>query len=364
MTKASSVGQRAVALRRAVGAVVVDGFFRGVSSLGRLHPQASPQRHGVHVTRNVAYVNSGLAEHRLDVWAPAHAGHLGTRCPALLYIHGGGFRILSKDTHWVMALAFARRGFVVFNVSYRLAPGHAFPAALQDVCAAWTWMVAHADKYGADLSELVVAGESAGANLATAATLASCFQRPEPYARAVFDAGVVPKAVLPMCGVHQVSDPGRFRRRKPHKIGDFLDDRLTEVSHAYLHKAQLSHPNELELADPLTILESAVQPERALPAFMSGVGTADPLLDDTRRLHAALVSRGARSEVQYYRGQPHAFHAFVFLPEAQRCWGHQFDFLERVMGRALPVAHSAGQTTGSSRRPGPDKPGAVRQPSR
>ena len=50
----------------------------------------------------------------------------------MLYVHGGGFRILSKDTHWIMGLAFARRGFLVFNIGYRLAPKHPFPAAIAD----------------------------------------------------------------------------------------------------------------------------------------------------------------------------------------------------------------------------------------
>ena len=41
--------------------------------------------------------------------------------------HGGGFSMLSKDTHWLMAMMFARRGYVVFNVNYRLAPQWPYP---------------------------------------------------------------------------------------------------------------------------------------------------------------------------------------------------------------------------------------------
>ena len=57
-------------------------------------------------------------------------------------------------------------------------------------------------------------------------------------------------------------------------------------------------------------------------------GTADPLLDDTRRLHAALRARGAVSEVKYYPGEPHAFHAFVFRESAKRHWRDTFAFLD------------------------------------
>ena len=131
-------------LRRAVGSAVVDGFFRGVSRAGALHPRANPKAHGVERLRDIAYLDDGLPEHRLDVYKPAGPGPH----PVLLYIHGGGFRILSKDTHWIMALAFARRGWVVFNASYRLAPDHPFPAGLADTCAAWEWVLANAARFG------------------------------------------------------------------------------------------------------------------------------------------------------------------------------------------------------------------------
>lgn len=317
-------------LRRQGGAKAIDWFFHGASRLGALHPRARPQAHDVEVVRNVAYQPSGLAAHRLDVWRPRQPRGPS---PALLYIHGGGFRILSKDTHWVMALAFARRGYTVFSIDYRLAPQHPFPAALQDVCAAWLWLVGNAEHYGAQLAGLTVAGESAGANLTLALTLATCTRRPEPFAAAVFDAGVVPQLILPMCGILQVSDVGRFARRG--KGTRLVHDRLEEVSDAYIGAVdgtQLS----LDLADPLLWLERGELSERPLPPCFAGVGTADILLDDTRRLHAALSARGGLSEVRYYPRQVHAFHAFVFAEAARTAWRDQFAFAARVLGPALP----------------------------
>ncbi len=325
-------------LRKAAGAAAIDGFFRGLSGVGRWHPNASPARHGVEVLPDIAYLDTGLAQHRLDIWRPrAPTGP----SPALLYIHGGGFRILSKETHWVMGLGFARRGFTVFSINYRLAPQFPFPAALQDAAAAYQWVVQHAGEYGADLSELVIAGESAGANLATATTLAACFERPEPWAQAVFATGVVPKVMLPACGMLQVSDAERFRRRKPHKIGPFLQDRLDEVSHSYLHRLSDLPESHRGLADPLVVLEGAAQPLRPLPPCFAGVGTADLLLDDTRRLHTALTKRGVVSEARYYPKQVHAFQAMVFLPQARQYWQDQFAFLEAQLGRSLPT-HRGG----------------------
>jgi acetyl esterase len=308
------------------GAFVVDNLFRGLAMAGRLHPQANPARHGIEVVRDLAYRDGGAVEHLLDVWRPMSGP---TPRPIVFYVHGGGFRFLSKDTHWVMALAFARAGYLVFNVSYRLAPRHPFPAAVEDVAEAWHYMLKHAAAHGGDLSRIVVAGESAGANLAMGLTLSTCYRRAEPHARAVFDAGVVPRACLPMCGMLQVSDPARFARRK--KLPRFIADRIDEVAEAYLFGHEHATPEELELADPLRVLERGERPDRPLPPFFAAVGTADPVLDDTRRLEAALEQTGIAHEVHYYPREPHAFHALVFRKPARDCWRATFSFLERTL---------------------------------
>ncbi len=313
-------------LRQRAGSKLAEGFFAGASRLGKLHPSANPEKHGVQVLRDVRYAEgTGREEHLLDVYRPLD---LEGPAPAVLYIHGGGFRILSKDTHWIMGLAFASRGYVVFNIGYRLAPRHRFPAAVEDVAQAYQWLCAHAHEYGADLDRLVVAGESAGANLTASLTLATVYERPEPYAKAVFDTGVVPKAAIPACGVFQVSDMERYRRRKP-RFPTFLMDRLREVQDGYLGERPEAHGDALDLVDVVRWLERGEPPSRPLPPFFLPVGTKDPLLDDTRRLDRAIKALGGTSEAVYYPGDIHAFHAFVFLESARRCWKDQFDFLER-----------------------------------
>jgi acetyl esterase/lipase len=313
---------------------VVDGFFKTASAIGRLHPLSNPERHDVAVERDVAYRDTGLAEHRLDVYRPR-----GVRgpLPVLLYVHGGAFRILSKDTHWVMALAFARRGMLVLNISYRLAPRHPFPAAVEDACAAYAFAVREAARWGGDPSTLVLAGESSGANLVTSLAISSAFAREEPYARAVFETGVVPRAVLPACGILQVTNPERFAGMYGGKLRPFLLDRITEASDAYLRRSSREVGSRaLDLADPLVALERGESPARPLPPFFVPCGTRDPLLDDTRRLAAALGRLGVACEARYYPGELHAFHAFVFRKPARRCWRDTFAFLERTLGRPLP----------------------------
>lgn len=311
-------------LRKRAGSTIVDGFFNGLARAGKLHPLAHPSRHGVEVIADVAYRQTGDHAHLLDIWRPAQAAATGKPLPTVLYVHGGGFRILSKNTHWVMALGFARRGWQVVSINYRLAPQHRFPAAIEDVCEAFSWLVQHAAQYQIDLNHLVFAGESAGANLVSALAVATSWQRPEPYAQRAFATGVTARAVLPACGILQVTDVQRVRRRKP-QLSQFIEDRLTEVANAYLGP---NPPTDATLADPLNWLESAPPPERALPPFFAGVGTADPLLDDTRRLKAALDGRGVPCEARYYPKEIHAFHAFVVRAQAKQYWVDQFAFLE------------------------------------
>ncbi len=327
------------AARRFLGGVAVDGFFNGLTRVARLHPQARPARHAVEHLRDLRYFDGAMREHLLDVYRPAqptsgiHAGappafrrYHGPPWPMVFYVHGGGFRILSKDTHWVMGLAFARRGFVVFNTSYRLAPKHRFPCAIEDVCRSFVWAIRNAERFGADPTRVIIAGESAGANLAASLAITLAYEREEPWAKQAFATEVIPKAVVPACGVFQVSDMSRLSRRKPG-MSAFIADRLREVESAYLGPD--APACSTDLADPLLVFERGERPARPLPPFFLPVGTKDPLLPDTRRMAEALRALGAEAVDAYYPGEVHAFHALVMRAGARKCWRDTFAFLDR-----------------------------------
>ena len=296
-------------------------FFHGLSRVGRLHPASRPERHAVEVLRDLRYAEGDRPEHVLDVYrSTRHPGPL----PIVFYVHGGAFQILSKDTHWLMGLAFARHGYLVVNISYRLAPRHTFPAAIEDTCRAWQWTLREAAALGGDLSRIAVAGESAGGNLVTALTLATVQRRAEPFARAVFDAGVVPRAALPFCALLEVSRPHRFGRRP---MPGWVHGMLRGTSTSYLGDCP-DGPGR-DLADPLVAFERGQPFERALPPFFAPVGTRDPLLDDTRRLEKALAALKVPCEARYYPGGIHAFHAMVWQAAAKQCWRDALAFLDR-----------------------------------
>lgn len=326
---------RLLHLRRDVLAGALNHAFTQSARLGRLLPVARPGRHGVRLERDVAWrapVAGDPTAHLLDLWSPIdRSGPL----PVILYIHGGGFRGCSKDTHWSLSIAFARAGYLVLTVNYRLGPAHRYPAALQDCLEAWAWAVANVARHGGDPARIVVAGESAGGNLTAAVGAALCWRRPEPWAQAAFDLGVSPLALSPACGILQVSDPLRFTRRKP-QLPALTQDVISSCFYSYIgDHSKIGQDNAL--ADPLLVFERAGPPDRPIPPVFLLCGTKDPLLDDTRRMAAALAARGAPHEVHYYPGQEHAFHAWVLREQAVICWRDQLRFLAPLTGAPAPA---------------------------
>lgn len=86
--------------------------------------------------------------------------------PAVLCIHGGGFRAGTRDGYNALCVRLAQRGFVAVTVTYRLAPKYPFPAAVYDVKGAVRWLRANAAKYQIDPTRIGVTGDSAGGHLA------------------------------------------------------------------------------------------------------------------------------------------------------------------------------------------------------
>ncbi len=92
--------------------------------------------------------------------------------PGIVFFHGGGFVICSRESHEGMARVLAlQTGATVFSVEYRLAPEHPFPAAPEDAWHAFEWVAHHTGEHGVDPTRLAVAGDSAGGNLSAVVAL-------------------------------------------------------------------------------------------------------------------------------------------------------------------------------------------------
>jgi acetyl esterase/lipase len=90
----------------------------------------------------------------------------GQRLPAVVCIHGGGFRAGDRAGWNERCRKLAGEGYVAVTVTYRLAPQFQFPAAVEDVKAAVRWVRLNADKYHVDSDRIGAVGDSAGGHLA------------------------------------------------------------------------------------------------------------------------------------------------------------------------------------------------------
>ena len=113
--------------------------------------------------RGIEFANPGDQHLQLDLARPKNGEG---PFPAIVCIHGGGFRAGTRDGYDAMCVTLAQKGYVAITITYRLAPAWQFPAAVQDSKAAVRWLRANAAKYHVDPARLGAMGGSAGGHLA------------------------------------------------------------------------------------------------------------------------------------------------------------------------------------------------------
>ncbi|MBN1844280.1 MAG: alpha-L-fucosidase [Sedimentisphaerales bacterium] len=121
-------------------------------------PAALPE--GATAYRDLAYVSGGHARQKLDLYVPKDGDHL----PLIIHIHGGAFRMGSKENG--VPLEYLSWGYAVASINYRLSQHAVFPAQIEDCKAAVRWLRAHAREYRLDPNHFAAWGSSAGGHLA------------------------------------------------------------------------------------------------------------------------------------------------------------------------------------------------------
>ncbi len=112
--------------------------------------------------RDVEYSAVG-GRQTMDIIRPRVASP--TARPAVLLIHGGGFRAGTKESYLPLAIQLAEHGYVAATATYRLSPRNQFPAAVEDSKAAVRFLRANSAKYGIDPEHIGALGGSAGGHL-------------------------------------------------------------------------------------------------------------------------------------------------------------------------------------------------------
>lgn len=137
-------------------------------------PLLADMPRGHEPVRDIAY---GPDErHRLDVYPALDAAG---PAPVVVFLHGGGFIRGDKADREAVGHYCSRHGVLAVVPNYRLGPRHQWPAGAEDAASVLAWARAHVAAYGGDPGHIVLAGESAGAAHAAAATLVTRFHPAE-----------------------------------------------------------------------------------------------------------------------------------------------------------------------------------------
>jgi len=219
----------------------------------------------------------------LDVYFPESANRpLAT----IVWIHGGGFLAGDKNQVGNYLRILAARGYTTVGVGYSLAPATRYPTPVKQVNAALAYLVGNAERLKVDPQHIILAGDSAGAQLA--AQVANIITSPE-YARAV---GIAPtlkreqlRGAILHCGIYEL---GLARFDGP--FGHFM------------RTIVWSYSGRKEFA------ETAMVPEFSIPRFVTAqfpptfisVGNADPLERHSQVMADALQKKGVRVDSLFF----------------------------------------------------------------
>lgn len=118
---------------------------------------------GIYESNNHYYADDGNVYHQLDVYYPEDAAE---KLPVIIDIHGGGWMYGDKELNKPYCLTLAKKGNVVFNMSYRLFPEVTADEQLRDIAKALLWIKENLDNYPCDKNNICLTGDSAGGMLA------------------------------------------------------------------------------------------------------------------------------------------------------------------------------------------------------
>lgn len=188
---------------------------------------------------NVRYADDDIPDHILDVYYRDD----GSLKPVLIDVHGGGFISYHKEFDRVFANVMAQKGFVVFELEFRLAyPEYTVFDQISDIDKAARWVQENAHEYGGDAGRMYIAGHSSGCVLATSEALLSIDQemlsaygfaeRTYQYKGMFLDCGLLHfyKNSIAYNGMRRMVFPKRYKGDKRFKYLVFKDnDRIEDL---------------------------------------------------------------------------------------------------------------------------------------
>ena len=269
-------------------------FADGVKAV--LASQGKPTTPPPGVTASDITIRGAAGPLHAKLYRPAAPSRPGPM-PVIVYFHGGGWVIASSEVYDASARALVREtGAAVVSVDYRLAPEAKFPAQHDDALAAYRFVAQNAASMGGDPTKLVLAGESAGGNLAVATAVAAR------------DAGLpMPVAIL---SVYPIAGSDLNTPSYQENANAMPLNRATMAW--FLHHTTR---NPTDAMDPRINLVMANL--RGLPPVTIVAAQIDPLRSEGAMLADRLRAAGVRVTRREFPGTTHEFFgADAVIPEA------------------------------------------------
>lgn len=228
----------------------------------------------------------------------------------VLYLHGGGYSVGSIASHRHLVAQLGRSARTQsLAVDYRLAPEHAFPAAVEDCVAGYRFLL----EAGFAASSIAIAGDSAGGGLTMATLLAARDARlPQPACAVCLSPWVDLEANGASMATKAAEDP--LVKREP----------LLQLAATYLGDADPCAP----LAAPL------YADLKGLAPLLIQVGSAEALLDDAVRLAAAAGAQEVEARLEVWPEMIHVWHFFhPVLADGRRALDTAGSYIRERMSR-------------------------------
>lgn len=251
-------------------------------------PQAPVPPHppaGVTAHRELVYVTDGHERQTLDLYLP----DTGENLPLLIWIHGGAFRMGSKEgsENNPLPFAYTRQGWALASINYRLSQHAIFPAQIEDCKAAVRWLRANATRFRLDPSRFVAWGPSAGGHLAALLGTAG-------HVRA-YDVGTHLDCSSRVQGVVDFYGPTDFLQMDAQRLPDgMIHDTPVSPESELVGGPIQEHREATTRCNPITYIRGDA------PPFLIVHGDCDPLVPHGQSVLLAEALQQAGVEVTFY----------------------------------------------------------------
>ncbi|HEV8606937.1 MAG TPA: alpha/beta hydrolase [Tepidisphaeraceae bacterium] len=253
---------------------------------------------------NIEYANPDGQHLQLNMARPKETS---APLPAIVCIHGGGFRAGNRTRWDALCKEMAGRGYVAVTIQYRLSPKYQFPAAVHDAKSAVRWLRLNAEKYHVDPERIGAIGDSAGGHLVQFLAVTEGVKE--------FEGEENPGASSRVSCVVNYYGPSDFTK----SYGKSVD--AAEVLPLFLG-GNLEHERQRHiLSSPL----NWVTPKAAATLLIHGTEDKYVAYEQATWMHERLKAAGVEVEFLTFQGAGHGFKG----ADAEKAAGAAVEFFEK-----------------------------------